>query len=78
MYVAWSHLQQAMKQESMLLVDAYSMMIRMQESLSAWPGIKDVHPEQQVKRALTWDDSSSGSSDQQPADSEWASKRPGR
>jgi len=56
--------------------------MRLQENLSIWPGVKDVHPEQQVKRSLTWDSSSnadsSENSDQQTADSEWVQKRPGR
>ncbi|KAL0019909.1 hypothetical protein WJX77_006101 [Trebouxia sp. C0004] len=52
------------------------------EHLSLWPGVKDVHPEQQVKRSLTWDSNNSDlstHSDGQPAaHAEMVQKRPGR
>ena len=57
------------------------MSVGLQEHLRLWPGVKDVHPEQQVKRSLTWDSNTNASTEdagQQPADSEWVQKRPGR
>lgn len=45
-----------------------------QKQLQLLSIVKDVHPEQQVRRSLTWD-STQG---QQQTDSAWVQKRPGR
>ena len=53
----------------------------LQKLLSVWPGVKDVHPEQQVKRSLTWDSDSGDQAKEQSqaqTDTEWVQKRPGR
>lgn len=53
----------------------------LQNLLSLWPGVKDVHPEQQVKRSLTWSSNSSNQAkeqDEATIDTEWVQKRPGR
>ena len=53
----------------------------LQNLLSVWPGVKDVHPEQQVKRSLTWDSNSNHHVQEQSqatTDTEWVQKRPGR
>lgn len=57
------------------------MCARLQSLLSSWPGVKDVHPEQQVRRSLTWDTDSTiqaKAQDQAASDTEWVQKRPGR
>lgn len=46
----------------------------MQEQLQLLANVKDVHPEQQVKRSLTWDTKQ----EQQQTSTEWVQKRPGR
>lgn len=53
----------------------------LQNLLSSWPGVKDVHPEQQVRRSLTWDSDSTDQAkeqDQAATDTDWVQKRPGR
>lgn len=51
----------------------------MQNLLASWPGVKDVHPEQQVKRSLTWDSSiDSKAEEESQTDTAWVQKRPGR
>ena len=44
----------------------------LQAQLRLLSSVKDVHPEQQVRRSLTWD------STHNQTDSEWVQKRPGR
>ena len=58
-----------------------NLLLCLQKLLSIWPGVKDVHPEQQVKRSLTWDSNNSDQVKEQrqaTIDTEWVQKRPGR
>ncbi|KAL3144492.1 hypothetical protein ABBQ32_004231 [Trebouxia sp. C0010 RCD-2024] len=64
-----------------LLEVADAVLDSIKSLLSSWPGVKDVHPEQQVRRSLTWDTDSTiqaKAQDQAASDTEWVQKRPGR